>query len=104
MALHSACGICGVIGEVVRDHDHKTGFVRGLLCRQCNSWLGVFESNKTKIRQKGRRQYLEWARRFANEIEKYLSDAAGVVAQGLGIPHKGSMEYFRRYFGQPKSE
>ena len=32
------CAVCGISGQrLVKDHDHETGLIRGLLCRQCNS-------------------------------------------------------------------
>jgi hypothetical protein len=34
------CGICGTDESLVIDHDHRTGFVRGLLCRGCNNAEG----------------------------------------------------------------
>lgn len=33
------------------DHDHKTGIVRGILHRSCNSGLGYFDDSPTKLRQ-----------------------------------------------------
>lgn len=34
------CGICGQHRELVRDHCHDTGWIRGLLCQRCNTLEG----------------------------------------------------------------
>jgi Recombination endonuclease VII len=41
------CAICGEeppYGLVI-DHNHKTGFIRGLLCRRCNTGIGCFQDD-----------------------------------------------------------
>lgn len=49
------CSICGYSppkGErLFIDHDHESGEVRGLLCRECNSGLGFFKDS-TELLQK----------------------------------------------------
>lgn len=39
------CGICGNKRKLVLDHDHKTGKVRGWVCRHCNSCLSLLDNH-----------------------------------------------------------
>lgn len=51
------CGICSqyldrlIEKKCFVDHDHVTGIVRGILCRNCNSGLGFFKDNKQALAQ-----------------------------------------------------
>ena len=47
-----ACQICGKDGDVELcvDHDHKTGKVRGLLCRYCNLGIGNLQDSPKLLR------------------------------------------------------
>lgn len=45
---HGLCSLCLrpiAKGAACADHDHKTGHLRGVLCRGCNSLLGKIENN-----------------------------------------------------------
>lgn len=54
-AQGGACAICLRAPEPGRhlavDHEHDTGRVRGLLCRTCNSALGLFYENTDSMRR-----------------------------------------------------
>lgn len=42
---HGNCKICNLKSVLVVDHCHKKGHVRGLLCKHCNSMLGMAKDN-----------------------------------------------------------
>lgn len=39
------CEVCGAIGRICFDHNHKTGEFRGWICLRCNSVLGFVKDN-----------------------------------------------------------
>lgn len=43
------CACCGNEAELVVDHDHKTGKVRGLLCQPCNKSLGIVSESEVRL-------------------------------------------------------
>lgn len=53
------CKICKELKDLVVDHDHKTGKVRGLLCGNCNKAVGYIRDNP------------EWPDKAIAYLEKY---------------------------------
>lgn len=45
MEQGGVCAICQKPGQLVVDHDHVTGKVRGLLHHNCNKALGMLQDN-----------------------------------------------------------
>lgn len=54
---NSLCAICFAKADLVIDHDHNTGKVRGLLCSNCNLGLGLFKEDLNLL--KHAHNYLE---------------------------------------------
>jgi hypothetical protein len=49
------CAICGIAAkrasDLYLDHDHATGYIRALLCNNCNIGLGAFVDNPFLLRR-----------------------------------------------------
>jgi len=60
-AQSGSCAVCQIAPlpgkKLVVDHNHKTGKIRGLLCYQCNSAVGLCKDNPSILRRAA--QYLE---------------------------------------------
>ena len=54
---HGKCPICDSYKKLVVDHCHTKGHVRGLLCQQCNSLLGLAKESTMILSQASK--YLE---------------------------------------------
>lgn len=69
-----ACSICGKVSKkgLVVDHCHKTGAVRGLLCRVCNSFLGRIDDS------------LEALERVKEYLLKYKPDPEQLALSEIG--------------------
>lgn len=67
-AQDGRCRICGeppARGRLVIDHDHETGRMRGLLCDECNTVLGLADDNPGRLRAAA--EYVEAAVEQAQE-------------------------------------
>ncbi len=66
------CALCGehILDDAVLDHDHKSGLIRRVLHRGCNSMLGKIENNMPRSR-------ITMARldAFARNLVTYITNA-----------------------------
>lgn len=69
-AMNLSCLICSRTEKLVRDHDHETGLIRGILCDRCNQYLGVTEGGG-----RARRGYKKWFAEHRDIAQAYLSFA-----------------------------
>ena len=51
----SKCAICGDLfikpSDAYVDHNHKTGEIRGLLCKRCNLSIGLFDDDSELMKK-----------------------------------------------------
>lgn len=90
------CATCGSSRrELVEDHDHATGLVRGYLCRGCNTaegmngdnmrlWREYRERNPASICGLRIRYYNPYTRQFAEPDPDYYKRVI-VIPKGFGI-------------------
>jgi hypothetical protein len=76
-AQNNLCAICGKkdLNHVLCvDHDHETGQVRGLLCKNCNIGLGNFKDDIKIIHSAI--AYLQNSQERKNHLEKEILESA----------------------------
>lgn len=88
-AQQGECLICGVefwslnIRDVAIDHDHKTGKIRGILCRKCNTGIGMFNDDLKVVKKAV--AYLEGS--ICERILATTIDKAHVIHESLDEKH-----------------
>jgi len=65
------------------DHDHITGLIRGMLCVQCNGWMGIFDAWETvyqggiifnrHLDDRRRKKYRTWRTKYIDKILLYVT-------------------------------
>lgn len=77
------CKICEQKGMRLEvDHCHKTGKIRGLLCRQCNGELAKFEKGKLR-----RSHLINPEKEYTNYLNSKVDIVSKFEQAGLRIYH-----------------
>ena len=63
--------------DAVLDHDHRTGCVRGVLCRNCNGMEGKIWNRANRAKQS--MTVIEWATRLVKYWTLYSTDQTGFL-------------------------
>lgn len=75
------CAVCEQPKRLVDDHDHRTGMHRGLLCKECNSGIGLIGDNHpSRLRRAAK--YLEDNTCFST---KDIVDGFGIMLDGTKV-------------------
>lgn len=74
------CALCGqdCSADPVLDHNHKQGFIRAVLHRQCNALLGRIENNAPR-HLVPLEELAEFLRNAANYLDKHSQDQTGLL-------------------------
>lgn len=76
------CGICEKRTEdLVIDHDHRTGFRRGLLCSACNTGLGQFQDNSDILQKAVDYLVKGKANEFTEKLENFDKDQVSFASR-----------------------
>jgi hypothetical protein len=70
------CAICGKVRDLVCDHDHLTGLVRGWLCQSCNAAEGTHHGADTIFERYRQRPPAA----ILGVIDRYLNPVTGKEA------------------------
>lgn len=92
------CLICCKAQKLGVDHDHRTGEIRGLLCRSCNQGIGIFEDSPTLLFNAI--AYLE--KNMSNEKSDDLKGKTVSEGQGRLLAEPTHQDPGIRVFAEPR--